>query len=94
MAWQGRACAASQRLPGGVFTAAPLGAPHLALPPTCTHTQRFSRRSTTGVEEEAGEVSRSVANLMLNPERDPAMDLLGEEAADGTVRWRRKRALG
>jgi hypothetical protein len=31
---------------------------------------------------------------MKNPERDPAMDLLGEEAADGTVWWRWKRAMG
>jgi hypothetical protein len=31
---------------------------------------------------------------MQKPERDPVMDLLGEEAADGTVLWRWKRALG
>jgi hypothetical protein len=40
---------------------------------------------------EAGEVSSSVATEMQNPERDLATDLLGEEAADETIRWRLKR---
>jgi hypothetical protein len=60
---------------------------------THTHTQRSPRRSTTGVREEANEVSRSVANLMQNPERDPALDLLEEEVANGTVQWRWKGML-
>jgi hypothetical protein len=47
-----------------------------------------------GVGEEAGVVPRSVATVMPKPERDPTMDLLGEEAANETV-WRRlKRAQG
>jgi hypothetical protein len=93
-AWQGSARAADQAWPRDDITAAPPGAPQSALPPACTHTQRSPRRSTAGVREEGGEVSRSVAILMKNPERDPAMDLFGEEAADGTVQWRWKRALG
>jgi hypothetical protein len=47
-----------------------------------------------GVGEEAGRGSRSVATVMRNPERDPTVDLLGEEAADGAVWWRLKRVLG
>jgi hypothetical protein len=58
------------------------------------HTQGSPRRSPAGVREEADEVTRSVANLMKNPEQDPAMNLTGEEAANETVRWRWKRALG
>jgi hypothetical protein len=38
--------------------------------------KKHSRR-----QREAGEVSSSVATGMQNPERNPTMDLLGEEAA-------------
>jgi hypothetical protein len=55
-----------------------------------THSEVLSKKHR-GIEEEAGEVSRSVANLMLNPERDPAMDLLGEEAIGGMTPGRVKR---
>jgi hypothetical protein len=58
MAWRGSARAAGQRLPEGVFTTAPPGAPHSALPPACTHThhdllgeaQQAPGRSWRGVE--------------------------------------------
>jgi hypothetical protein len=57
-AWRGIARAAGQRLPGEDFTAAPPGAPHLTLPPACTHTHtmtssekhRAPGRSRRGVE--------------------------------------------
>jgi hypothetical protein len=43
-------------------------------------------------QEEAGEVSNSVATERRKPERDPATDLLREEAAVKSIWWRRKRA--
>jgi hypothetical protein len=89
--WHGGAVPARPRED---FTVAPPGALQTALPPVCPQTHRSPRRSTAGVRGDAGEVSRSVANLMQNPEWDPAMDLLREEAADETVRWRWKRTLG
>jgi hypothetical protein len=59
-----------------------------------TGTLRSPRRSTAGVRGGAGEVSRSVTTVMQNPEGDAALDLLGEEAADGTVWWGLKRMQG
>jgi hypothetical protein len=56
----------------------------------CTHTEISSKKHNRR-QGEAGEVSSSVATEMQNPERDPATDLLGEEAADGTIWWRLKR---
>jgi hypothetical protein len=85
-AWRGSARAADQARPRDDFTAAPPGAPQTALPPACTHSQRSPRRSIAGIEEEAGGMSRSEAPVKQNPERDPTMDLLGEEAA-GDVTW-------
>jgi hypothetical protein len=85
-AWRGSARAADQARPRDDFTAAPPGAPQTALPPTCTHSQSFPRRSIAGIGEEAGAMSRSEATMKPNSERDPTMDLLGEEAA-GDVTW-------
>jgi hypothetical protein len=50
-AWRGSACAAGQRLPGEDFTTAPPGAPHLALPPACTHTTTTSVMHSVHQEE-------------------------------------------
>jgi hypothetical protein len=55
-----------------------------------THTEVSSKEHRRR-QGEAGEVSSSEAAEMQNPERDPATDLLGEEAADGMIWWRLKR---
>jgi hypothetical protein len=46
-------------LPEEVFTAAPPGAPHPALPPACTHTKTYSKKHHMR-QGETGEVSSSV----------------------------------
>jgi hypothetical protein len=56
-----------------------------------THTMISSRKHHRN-QGEAGEESRSVATERRFPERDPASDLLREEAADETIWWRWKRA--
>jgi hypothetical protein len=70
------------------FTVAPPGAPQPAFPPACSLTQRSPRRSTAGVEEEAGEASHGGCSEAADPEGKDHPDLLGEEAADGTAWWR------
>jgi hypothetical protein len=51
-----------------------------------THTCS-SRRSTAGVEEEAGEASHRGCSDAADPEGRDHPDLLGEEAADETTWW-------
>jgi hypothetical protein len=86
-AWRGSARAADQARPRDDFTAAPPGAPQKALPPVCTHSQRSPRRSIAGIGKEAGGMSRLETTVKQDPERDPTMDLLGEEAAGDSTWW-------
>jgi hypothetical protein len=59
-------------------------------PPACTHTPGSPRRSTAGTTESRRGVEISGDREVIL-ERDPAPDLLGEEAAGKTL-WRWKRA--
>jgi hypothetical protein len=61
------------------------------LPLVCTHTKISSKKHSRH-QGEAGEVSSSMVTERRDPERDPAMDLLGEEAAGEIIWWRLKRA--
>jgi hypothetical protein len=54
---------------------------------TMTTSVKHSRR-----QGKAGEVSSSVATERRKPERDPATDLLGEEAVGESIWWKLKRA--
>jgi hypothetical protein len=56
-----------------------------------THTMTSSEKHSRH-QEEADEVSSSVATERRKPERDLAIDLLGEEAAGESIWWRWKRA--
>jgi hypothetical protein len=60
-------------------------------PPACTHTPGSPRRSTPGTTESRRGVEISGDKEAI-PERDPALDLLGEVAAGETLWWRWKRA--
>jgi hypothetical protein len=59
-------------------------------PPACTHTPGSPRRSTAGTTESRRGVKISGDREAIL-ERDPAPDLLGEEAAGETLWWRWKR---
>jgi hypothetical protein len=86
-AWQGSAHAAGQRLPEGDFTTAHQ---EHRITSELTH-KRSPRRSTAGTIESRRGVEVSGDREAI-PERDPALDLLGEEAAGKTVWWRWNRA--
>jgi hypothetical protein len=79
---RGRPGAAEGRLHRGATGSTAIGAS------TGVHSlTEVSSKSIAGVGEEAGGMSRSVATVKQNPERDLTMDLLGEEAA-GDATWR------
>jgi hypothetical protein len=87
-AWRGSARVVGQRLPEGVFTTAPPGAPHHR---RSTHTWTIA--STHSMPSE--EIRRGVSSAAIErrfSEWDPATDLLAEEATAKSVRWRRKKA--
>jgi hypothetical protein len=87
-------CAAGQRLPEGVFTTAPPGAPHSVLPPVMhthldhrKHAQLAQRWYPAGNELE-GDRNR------WEPERRSTPDLIGEARSSKSTWWRRKMAEG
>jgi hypothetical protein len=75
VAWQSRACAASQRLPREVFTKM-----HRQVHTTHKHRSNLSK-------PQHGEAPHRGSSEAADPEGRDHSDLLGEEAADETTWW-------
>jgi hypothetical protein len=86
MAWQGRACAASQRLPKEDFTKPHREHHTLTLQPASTVNQKHLSKISWLSKPQHGEAPHRGCSRAVDPEERDHPDLLEEEAADETVR--------
>jgi hypothetical protein len=103
LAWRGRARAANQAWPGEVFTGAAAEARGatppgmLRLAPARPSTESAAqlhldhRRGAQPTSGKGGDETSVAASAGRVPERDRTSDLLGEETASKSARWRQER---
>jgi hypothetical protein len=87
MAWQGRACAASQRLPGEVFTKPTPGASHLDVSTGEHHETQAPEQAQLAQQALHSEAPHRGCSVVAISEGRDHPDLLGEEVAGDSSWW-------